>query len=56
MGKTDEISVDLSDEKLICDKVFINGPSKVCGGQSFKNLKCYGLLSHMIMQMVTGLK
>ena len=24
-------------------KVFNNGPSKICGGQPLKNLKCYGL-------------
>ena len=26
------------------DKVFKNGPSKICGGQVLKNLKWYGLL------------
>ena len=33
--------------KLICfiwDKVFKNGPSKICGRQPLKNLKGYGLL------------
>ena len=29
---------------LIWDKVFKNGPSKICGRQSLKNLKGYGLL------------
>ena len=28
----------------ICDKVFKNGPSKICGRQPLKNLKGYGLL------------
>ena len=27
------------------DKEFKNGSSKICGGQSLKNLKAYGLLS-----------
>ena len=29
----------------IWDKVFKNGPSKICGRQPLKNLKEYGLLS-----------
>ena len=29
---------------IIWDKVFKNGPSKICGGQPLKNLKGYGLL------------
>ena len=28
---------------FIWDKVFKNGPSKICGTQSFKNVKGYGL-------------
>ena len=28
----------------IWDKVFKNGPSKICGRQPLKNLKGYGLL------------
>ena len=28
------------------DKVFENGPSKICGKQLLKNLKGYGLLKH----------
>ena len=28
------------------DKVFKNGPSKMCGRQGFKNLKWYGLLTY----------
>ena len=34
--------------KEIWDKVFKNGPSKICGKQSFKNLKGYGLLKQTI--------
>ena len=29
---------------IICDKVFKNGPRKICGGQPLKNLKWHGLL------------
>ena len=29
----------------IWDKVFKNGPSQICGRQSLKNLKGYGLLN-----------
>ena len=29
---------------IIWDKVFKNGPSKICGRQPLKNLKGYGLL------------
>ena len=29
--------------RTIWEKVFKNGPSKICGRQSLKNLKCYGL-------------
>ena len=29
---------------IIRDKVFKNGPSKICGRQPLKNLKGYGLL------------
>ena len=32
----------------ICDKVFKNGPSKICGKQPLKNLKWYGLLRQTI--------
>ena len=28
-------------------KVFKNGPSKICGRQSLKNLKWYGLPKHL---------
>ena len=31
-------------ENFIWDKVFKNGPSKICKGQSLKNLKEFGLL------------
>ena len=30
--------------KVLWDKVFKNGPSKICGRQPLKNLKRYGLL------------
>ena len=30
--------------EIIWDKVFKNGPSKICGRQPLKNLKGYGLL------------
>ena len=30
---------------IIWDKVFKNGPSKICGGHPIKNLKGYGLVS-----------
>ena len=33
---------------LIWDKVFKNGPSKICERQPFKNLKAYGLLKQTI--------
>ena len=33
---------------IIWDKVFKNGPSKICGGQPLKNLKGYGLLQQII--------
>ena len=29
---------------IISDKVFKNGPSKICGRQPLKNMKGYGLL------------
>ena len=32
----------------VCDKVFKNGPSKICGGQPLKYLKGYGLLKQII--------
>ena len=31
---------------FIWDRVFKNEPSKICGRQPFKNLRCYGLLKH----------
>ena len=38
----------------IWDKIFKNGPSKICGGQPLKKLKGYGLLKlciiHCLMQ------
>ena len=34
--------------KYIRDKVFKNGPSKICRRQPLKNLKGYGLLNHTI--------
>ena len=34
--------------KNILDKVFKNGPSKICGRQPLKNLKGYGLLEQLI--------
>ena len=33
---------------LIWDKVFKNGPSKICERQPLKNLKGYGLLKQTI--------
>ena len=33
-----------SPQKIICDKVFQSGPSKICGRQPLKDLKGYGLL------------
>ena len=33
-------------ELWLWDKVFKNGPSKMCGRQGFKNLKWYGLLTY----------
>ena len=30
--------------RYISDQVFKNGPSKICGGQSLKHLKGYGVL------------
>ena len=35
-------------QKYIRDKVFKNGPSKVCGRQPLKNLKQYSLVSQTI--------
>ena len=32
--------------KVIWDKVFKNGPSKICGRQSLKNLKGYAVCSN----------
>ena len=32
---------------MIWDRVFKNGPSKICGRQLLKNLKGYGLLKHL---------
>ena len=40
--------IELTDVNIISDKVFKNGPSKICGRQPLKNLKGYGLLSHMM--------
>ena len=31
---------------FIWDRVFKNEPSKICGRQPFKNLRCHGLLKH----------
>ena len=37
-------SRDFSSQSMIlCDKIFKNGPSKICGRQPLKNLKWYGL-------------
>ena len=33
---------------VIWDKVFKSGPSKICGRQTLKNLKEYGLLKQTI--------
>ena len=41
-------NIELTDVNIISDKVFKNGPSKICGRQPLKNLKGYGLLSHMM--------
>ena len=35
-------------QENIWDKVFKNGPSKICGRQPLKNLKVYGLLKQTI--------
>ena len=35
--------------KVIWDKVFKNGQSKICGRQLLKNLKEYGLLSRPLL-------
>ena len=32
----------------IWDKVFKNGPSKICGSQPLKNLRGYGLLLYIL--------
>ena len=34
---------EMADETQIWNKVFKNGPSKICGKQTLKNLKWYGL-------------
>ena len=34
--------------RLIWAKVFNNGPSKICGGHSLKNLEGYGLLKQFV--------
>ena len=36
------------------DKIFTNGPSKICGRQPLKNLKGYGLLKQKIPKIVLG--
>ena len=38
----------------ICDKIFTNGPSKICGRQPLKNLKGYGLRKQKIPKIVLG--
>ena len=38
---------------FIWDKVFKSGPSKVCGRQSLKNLKEYGLLKYIISLQIS---
>ena len=46
------IAFMLYQSNYIWDKVFKNGPSKICGTQPLKNLKGYGLLntlSHIYM-------
>ena len=37
---------------FIWDKVFKNGPSKICGRQPLKNLKGYGLPKQTILKTV----
>ena len=39
---------------FIWDKVFKNGPSKICGRQPLKNLKRYGLLTGCLLQILLG--
>ena len=39
---------ELNTLKKMWDKVFKNGPSKICGRQPLKNLKGYGLLKQAI--------
>ena len=34
------------------DKVFKNGPSKICGRQPLRNLKWYGLLKGCLLQII----
>ena len=41
-------SVEGEGKIVIWDKVFKNGPSKICGRQPFKKLKGYGLLKQTI--------
>ena len=38
----------------LCDKIFTNGPSKVCGRQPLKYLKGYGLLKQKIAKILFG--
>ena len=38
---------------FIWAKVFNNGPNKICGTQSFKNLKCDGLLRQIISHITS---
>ena len=37
---------------FIWDKVFKNGPSKICGRQPFKHLKGYGLLKQTLILQI----
>ena len=38
-------------KKIIWDKVFKTGPSKICGRQPLKKLKGYGLLQTISLQI-----
>ena len=38
----------------VCDKIFMNGPTKVCGRQPLKHLKGYGLLKQKIPKILFG--
>ena len=39
---------------LMWDKVFRNGPSKICGRHPLKNLKGYGMLKHNVILRISA--